>query len=330
MKKKEFLGIDVSKEKLDTCIYTSREQAVFENSRAGLKKLMHWLEKQSVNLEKTLICFEHTGRYDVTLQVYCEEQKLDYVKVSGLQVKRSLGIKRGKNDRVDALRLAEYVYLHQEKINTTHLASTHLIRLKALLSLRSRLVRTRAAYMASIKQDKSCLDLKISDPLIQSQQKLIHTYSKQIQKVEDEIIRVIDQDPVIKQQHQLATSVVGIGNITASYMIVYTNCFKSFKNSRKFACYAGSAPFEHTSGSSIHGKTRISNYANKLMKTLLTNAALSAIKHDAQIKLYYQRKVDEGKPKKLVINNVRNKLIGRVFATINRGTPYVKLNKFAA
>ena len=170
----------------------------------------------------------------------------------------------------------------------------------------------------------------MSDPLIQSQQKLIHTYSKQIQKIEDEITRVIDQDPLIKQQYQLATSVVGIGAITASYMIVYTNCFKDFKNSRKFACYAGSAPFEHTSGSSIHGKTRISNYANKLIKTLLTNAALTAIKHDAQIKQYYQRKVNEGKSKKLVINNVRNKLIGRVFATINRGTPYVKLNKFAA
>jgi transposase len=288
-----------------------------------------WLKKHAVELKETLVCFEHTGRYDVILQVYCEQQGIDYVKESGLQIKRSLGIQRGKNDRVDAFRLAEYVYLYQEKVKTTRLASDQIIRLKALLSLRTRMVRTRAGYIASIKQDKSCLDVKMSDPLIQCQQKLLNTYSKQIQKIEDEIARVIDQDPLMKQQHLLATSVVGIGLITASYMIVYTNCFQSFKNSRKFACYSGSAPFEHTSGSSIHGRTRISKYANKTIKTLLTNAALAAIKHDAQIRQYYQRKVEDGKPKKLVINNIRNKLIGRVFATINRETPYVNISKFA-
>lgn len=330
MNKKEFLGIDVSKAKLDLCIYSSKEHAIFENSRSGLKKMEVWLESQSVDLRQSVICFEHTGRYDIRLQVYCEEAGYYYVKESGLQVKRSLGIKRGKNDRVDAFRLSEYVYLHQGKLKKTSLASDQLIRLKSLLSLRARLVRTRAGYMASIKQDKTCLALKMSDPLIQSQQKLIKAYSRQIQKIENEIDQLIDQDPLIKQQHQLATSVIGVGPITASYMIVYTNCFKDFKNSRKFACYAGSAPFEYSSGSSINGKTRISHYANKTIKSLLTNASLAAIKHDPQISQYYHRKVKEGKPKKLVINNVRNKLISRVFATINRGTPYVNVNKFTA
>jgi transposase len=128
----------------------------------------------------------------------------------------------------------------------------------------------------------------------------------------------------------LATSVSGIGTISAAYIIVYTNCFKDFKTWRKFSCFIGAAPFDHSSGSSIRGRTRISNYAHKTIKTILTNAAKSAINHNPEIKLYYQRKLNEGKHKKIIINNVRNKLISRVFAVVNRGTPCVDLAKFAA
>jgi transposase len=65
---------------------------------------------------------------------------------------------------------------------------------------------------------------------------------------------------------------------------------------------------------------------DKELKSLLTNGVYAAIKYNNQIKQYYQRKIKEGKNEFSVINAIRNKLIHRVFATINRGTPYVKMN----
>jgi hypothetical protein len=65
-------------------------------------------------------------------------------------------------------------------------------------------------------------------------------------------------------------------------------------------------------------------------ESLLNMCAICAVRHDRELKAYYERKTKEGKSKMLVINNVRNKLIGRVFAVINRKTPFVNTFKFAA
>jgi hypothetical protein len=96
------------------------------------------------------------------------------------------------------------------------------------------------------------------------------------------------------------------------------------------ACYAGVAPFEYSSGSSIKGRTKVNHLADKKMKSLLYMCAMNAKKWDKELQEYYQRKVEEGKPKMLVLNNISCKLLGRVFAVINRETPHVNMHKFAA
>ena len=93
---------------------------------------------------------------------------------------------------------------------------------------------------------------------------------------------------------------------------------------KKFACYVGVAPFEHTSGTSVRGKTKVSKMANMTLKKLLHMAAMSAIQCNEELKVFYQRKVAEGKNKMSVINAVRNKLISRVFACIKHRRRYQK------
>jgi transposase len=330
MKKMDYVGIDVSKEKLDLRVHNVKQQAVVVNKLAGLKKMHRWILKQVEPGTKLLFCFEHTGLYAVPLQLYLEEMDLDYVQVSGLHVKRSLGIQRGKNDQVDAQKLAEYAYMHRDTLRPFKLESVQLLRLKYVLSLRSRLVRQRGGYVASAKEYKTFLALGNADALLQSQRAMIKAYDKQIILLEEEIKQLIASDEKIQEQYSLATSVKGIGMITAAYMIALTNGFTTFRTWRQFACYAGSAPFEHQSGKSIRGKTRISHYANKQMKAILTNAAISAIQFSPELKQYYQRRIKEGKQKKVVVNIIRNKLISRVFAVINRGKPYIELVKYAA
>lgn len=330
MKKKDYVGIDISKEKVDIRSFDSKMDGEFDNKPSGFGKMRSLIEKHVDKDTELLFCFEHTGLYAVPLQVYLEKENMAYHMVSGLQVKRSLGIQRGKNDRVDARRLAEYAQSHGQEIKPQKLQSPHLIQLKYLLSMRSRLVRQRAGFKASIKDYKNCLALTNTAVMIQVQQEMIKVLDKQVIKLEKEIRGIMASDPKIQTLFNLATSVKGIGLISATYFIVLTNCFTEFKTWRKFACYAGSAPFEHQSGTSVRGTTRISHYANKQMKTILTNAAKSAIQYSPEIRLYYQKRLKEGKHKKVVVNIIRNKLISRVFAVVRRGTPYVELVKYAA
>ena len=90
------------------------------------------------------------------------------------------------------------------------------------------------------------------------------------------------------------------------------------------------APFEYTSGTSIRGWTKVSPLADMKLKSLLNMCAIIAVRHDTELKTYYERKIAQGKPKMLVINNIRCKLLARVFAVINRKTPFVNTHKFAA
>ena len=112
--------------------------------------------------------------------------------------------------------------------------------------------------------------------------------------------------------------------VTAINLIVHTNEFKILLDARKLSCYCGIAPFEHTSGKSIRGKTRVHSMANKKLKTNLHMASLSGVKVDPELKKYYERKVAEGKSKMSVLNAVKNKIVARVIAVVKRGTPYEK------
>ncbi|MEQ9440966.1 MAG: transposase [Cyclobacteriaceae bacterium] len=158
---------------------------------------------------------------------------------------------------------------------------------------------------------------------------------KQVKETEAQIKDTLEGDEDVKKHFKLLCSVPGVGLITAVALIIYTHNFSAFDDSRKFvarrtASYCGPgrravAPFEYRSGSSIRatvaaGQTRISQYANKRVKALLTNGASSAIQHDEEIRSYYQRKIAEGKSrwgttKMVVVNAVRAKLINRAFAT---------------
>lgn len=121
-------------------------------------------------------------------------------------------------------------------------------------------------------------------------------------KVNKQLDQLIASDEELNRLFNLITSVEGIGTVTAREVLITTNEFKDFTEAKKYACYAGVAPFQHQSGTSIRatvatGKTRVSHLANKTVKTLLHMAALSAINNCEELRDYYQRKVASGKNK---------------------------------
>ena len=152
----------------------------------------------------------------------------------------------------------------------------------------------------------------------------------QIKKLESQIKAVIESDEKIKANYQLLISIKCVGPVLAANMIACTHNFTRFTNWRKFACYVGTAPFEHQSGTSIKGKTRVSSLSNRQIKKLIHLVAICACAYNPELKVYYKRRVGEGKNKMSTLNVIRNKLIARMFAVVNRGTAYVDLMKHAA
>jgi transposase len=322
-----FIGIDISKGTFDIALIKDNNASIitsddFSNDSSGLVKLEEFLKKQGLNMEETLFCMEHTGIYCRLLSHYLTERKYHVWLEMPAQIIRSLGIQRGKNDRLDAKRIAEYACLKKDKAMLWEPPREVLIQINDLLTLRERLVESRKSLRQPIKELNDA-GFKDAAKLIESRCKItLNAIDKEIEQIEKELNNTINKDTNLKKLFGLATSVPGIGKITAMFMLYYTNEFKLFINAKQLACYCGVAPFEHTSGTSIRGKSRVSNYANKKLKKLLHLVALSTIKSDKELSTYYLRKVGEGKNKMIVINAIRNKILHRLCAVVQRGTPY--------
>ncbi len=327
-KKTDFVGIDISKDYIDCALINedrpgSFKEKQFGNHLSGFEAMEQWLLKSSSELKRCLFCMEHTGTYGLLLFSWLSQKDLDFCVEPGLRIKRSLGMTRGKNDKVDARRIADYALTHNTKLKLFSFPTEKLVQIKQLLTYREQLVRIRTSLKNSIKSHEQYEQITGKDIVTREIRGQIKEYNKRVHQVEKEIIESIESDQKLRKNFELATSVKGIGLVIASFMLVTSNNFSGFEDGRKYACYAGVAPFDHTSGTSIRGKTSVSHLANKTVKTMLSRGANSAVTWDPEIKAYYNRKRTEGKDHKVLINAISCKLINRVFAVIKRQTPFV-------
>lgn len=331
-KKTHFLGIDISKDSLDLALLSEQHLGKFENKKVensfvGFEAIEVWLRKKKLNLKDCLFCMEHTGTHGLLLFAWLSQMEVDYVVEPALKIKRSLGFTRGKNDQLDARRIADYACTNKAKLEGYTLPSALLLQIKQLLTYRDQLTKINSSLKNSLLSHQQYQRVSGLKSISHEISKQIGDYQKRIEQIEKQIIEVIESDESLKKNYDLATSVKGIGFVIAAFMLVTTNNFSGFENGRKYACYSGIAPFEHSSGTSIKGKTRVSNLANKKMKSLLSNGANSAYKWDPELKNYYARKINEGKDHKLVINSISCKLVNRVFAVVKRQSPFINIYK---
>ena len=325
------IGIDVSKDKIDVHDYKSNKHHIFKNNPEEHKKFLDWVkEKCNQDLTGILFCFENTGIYSLALSCFMEENKLAYSVVAGLEIKRSIGLTRGKNDQIDACKIAEYAYLRRETIKLSQIPSKALLKLKELLTIREKMVKHRVAYQSHLKSLANFYERRDAALLFESQEKVVGALNQQIKTVEKEMKNLIEEADSIKQNYELATSVKGIGLILGLTILVYSDNFSKFKTWRQFASYVGIGPFDYESGSSIKRGKKVSNLANKRIKGLLSNAVAVNIQDSGEMRIYYQKRVEEGKNKNLVKNIISNKVVARVFAVVKRGTPYVDIVSYAA
>ncbi len=225
--------------------------------------------------------------------------------------------------------IAQYALANGFKLKLSTFTELHLTKLKVLYTQREKIVKTIRSF-GNNKESEQFLPKEIIKELVKTNSSIIKNLKKNLKQIDTQILDLIVNDEALNKNYQLAQSVPGIGPQTATYLLIMTKGFTAFENARQLACYAGVAPFPYQSGSSINGRNKVNHLADKKLKSLLNMCALNAKKYDYQLKTYFEAKVEKGKNKMLVLNNIRNKVLHRVFAVIKRQQPYVNIHNFAA
>lgn len=337
-----FIGIDFSKEKVDVAIIfaeglsetAGRVFNEFNTTTSGYRRLEKWVRQNSNGTDPSLwlFCGENTGDYSKGLSNFLFGKGYDIWLENAKCIKDSSGIRRLKSDRADASMIAEYAMRNHDKAVMYKPLGDSLLQLRELFLYRQTLVRHRSSFIVRRGEKRLTMEKSPTKTAIsQSQRHIVTELSKEIDKADERIRRLIDSDKELAAVYDIVTSVPGIGPQNAVCLMVYTDNFNKFNyNARKIACYYGVAPFGKDSGSSVHSDPHVHYMANRMIKAMLTQAALAAIRFNPVLSSYYARLVGRGKKMPVAINNVKNKLLHLLTAMVKNKTNFNPNYKISA
>ncbi len=325
-----YIGIDVSKLHFDAAlmrVINHQKGAIvkqrFENNADGLVLFGKWMKSHKSTPETTLLVMENTGVYHRLLWGFCSKISLPVHIGNAAHIKWSLGITRGKDDRTDSMRLCQYACKEADALKAAPTLHPDMLQLKDLYTSRARLLAQFSGNKVYLKELKNVSPSATQKALEASYKSTLEGQKKSIKLLEAQIKLLLDQNQELNANYKLLVSVPGIGHITAVYLLCCTCNFISRPTGKQLASYAGVAPFGYTSGSSIRRKDHVHKMANKELKKLLFMGAMSAIQYNAELRLYYERKMGEGKHGWSALNAVKNKMLLRVAAVVNNQRPFV-------
>lgn len=325
---KYFFGIDTSKKKLDVALAKGlsflNHQKIDNNYESIKTWLLAKLEAEKISLDQCCFCIEQTGIYCNHLIRVLFDLGAQFSVVHSAHIKLSLGLTRGKTDKVDAKRIAEYAFRFNDKLRPYQPRREVVDQLDTLCKLRRKLKKMKNQISVPLKELEDFGSAANYKLYAKHSTKSLEAIKLDIKAITKAIRKLIKGDERLKELNGWIRSVVGVGEVTTPAVIVATNEFLNGFNSKQMGSFCGVVPFPHRSGSSINGKDKVSHKANKTLKTLLHMCAMAAIKTDSDLARYYKRKLKEGKSKMSALNAVRNKIIQRIFAVVAQERMYEK------
>lgn len=318
--KKLIIGIDISAETLDICLKTSTESSfeVVENEISAIKKFFSRFKKY----DEVVVAMENTGRYNWNLYEVLEKFNYKVFVINPLHLKKSMGLIRGKNDKIDAERIAHFADRNEQDLTVWQPSSNAMKKLKVLLTERKSKVKLKSILLQQKKNYKCVKAIGMDKMLLKINEKETALLNEHIKFLEQKMEEVIKSDEELKTKSDLMQSIPGVGKVLTWNVLAKTDDFQMIDTPRKLACYSGVVPFDHQSGTSLRYRPKVSPFADKTLKSILHLGAMSVVKLDNDLSKYYHRKVNEGKNKMLVLNNLRNKMIHLIFAVIKSGKKY--------
>ena len=193
--------------------------------------------------------------------------------------------------------------------------------LQVLLSTREQYVAQSASHQNTLQQlQRKHIRTRLAEASIA---KTIEYLRQRIKEIDNEISTKISKDPHIGSLHALITSVPGVGTLLASQLIVMTRAFEKPVKPQRLASHLGIAPLKNQSGRTLNKPPRSRGYGPGPVRKLLYLAAMSMRTHNIQYRHYFLRKIESGKSKRLVLNNIENKMLRVICAVANSKTPFI-------
>ncbi len=320
---KTFIGIDIASTTFTAAVGGRPWQVLvkpqeFSNHLDGFRAFMDWLVEHRVDKRHAVVCMEATGVYGDALAHFLVAQKVAVAIEPPLKVKRAFETHGPKTDAVDSLQIAEYAYRFVDELRLWQPRGEVLEQIQVLLATREQLVRQRTAH----KNALAALARKVvkTPAADKAYHQIIEFLNKEIQTLEEELRRLVDQDPDLRQRLQLLLSIPSVGLLLGANMIVLT---RASLDPRQLASHLGKAPHEHRSGDSVYRKTQSRHFGPSTTRKLLYLAACSLRTHNPLFREYYLRKTAQGKAPRLVLNNIENRLLKIICAVLRDQKPYI-------
>lgn len=311
------IGIDVAKDKLDVAVLLNDQtyrMELFTNNKTGFRALYRWLKKYEAL--SCPACLESTGRYGEGVAEFLYDKQIIVSIVNAAQVKlyAQSQLKRNKTDREDAKVIAHFCWTQQPR--SWQPPSSEIKELQAL-----------SRHLQTLKEDRTRLKNRqksgvTSKLVLRDLREQIVALNKRIKKLEIAIKEHIDQHPTLKEQHQLLTSIPGIGEVTAALVITELPDVTAFNHVGQVVAYAGLSPRISQSGASLNRRGGIVKTGNKRLRTGLYMPALIAVQHNPIIKTFAAQLTQRGKPRMAVIGAAMRKLLHLIYGILKHKQPF--------
>jgi transposase len=318
-----FVGVDMASVSFMACIGTlpwkiAVKPVKFENDEEGFVSFLGWLKEHNLKAENTVVCMEATGVYSEGLAYFLYASGYMAAVEPPLNIQRKFPVNASKTDELDCQYIAEYAYRYQDKLSWWQPRAEILEQVKTLLT-------TRQHFSVQLTGHKNALHAlnrkKVSSELAkQSHQTMIEQVAKAIKEIDKEIRRLLESDPTFKQTLLLLLSVPGIGLQLAAHLLIH---MQETLDPRTLAAFIGICPIKHESGSSIYSAPTSRHFGPPTLRKLLYLAACSVRTHKKHFQQYFYRKLAEGKHKKLILNNIQNKILKIACAVVRSQQPYI-------
>lgn len=323
-----YVGIDIASQSFTVSLGKAEpgwnlagKATQFDNQYEGYGQLLGWLHAQKATPKGTMICMESTGVYGEQLAYFLKINGYRVCIEAPLKVKRAFDPEGHKSDPVDSQQIAEYAYRFWDELKDWDARPEVFEQIKVLLSTREQCLEDRIAHENTLKAlQRKQIRVYSAERCHQS---LITELQNMIERIEVEIQSLIDQHPDLKVKQKNLKSIPGVGPLLADHILLICQQTEQPLSHKRLAAFIGICPYEHSSGSSVKRKPRSRGYGPSALRKLLFLAAMSNSTHNPAFHAYFERKKLEGKPGKVALNNIANRLVKIMVAIYQSDVPFI-------
>lgn len=309
------LGIDVGKHQLHVALLVQERKPKLKavaNSADGHQTLLKWLQQQGVT--EVHACLESTSTYGEAIAeaLYLAGHQVSIVNPARIKGFAQGELSRTKTDKADAALIARFCAAMHPSLWQP--LSTEIKQLQAL-------VRRLDALKDIYQQEANRLETATAQVKGLIEEHLDYLKAD-IKRTEQLVKTHIDQHQGLKEQRDLLKSIPGIADTTAALILGELGSVQAFESAKQLAAYIGLSPQEHTSGSSVRGRTHLSRTGSGRLRKAFYMPAIVAKRHNPIIRAFCERLVTRGKNQMQIIGAAMRKLVHLVYGVLKHNRPF--------